>query len=64
MNPLAFAELLPVFQPGLSVNWNWPDSPEQRYVKYRPRSRRVKGQKQKVINLFMGRRKNIILDFE
>lgn len=64
MNPLAFAELLSVFQPGLLVNWNWPDSPEQRYVKYRPRSRRVKGQKQNVINLFMGRRKNIILDFE
>lgn len=64
MNPLAFAELLSVFQPGLLVNWNWPDSPEQHYVKYRPRSRRVKGQKQNVINLFMGRRKNIILDFE
>lgn len=56
MNPLAFAELSPVFQPGLFINWNWPDSPEQHYVKYRPRSKRVKGQKQKLTYLWEERK--------
>lgn len=56
MNPITFAELSPVFQPGLFINWNWPDSPEQHYVKYRLRSKRVKGQKQKLTYLWEERK--------
>lgn len=42
MNPLGFVELLPVFQPALIINWNWPDSPEKHCMKYGLTSRRVR----------------------
>lgn len=42
MNPLGFVELLPVFQPALIINWNWPDSPEKHCMIYGLTSRRVR----------------------
>lgn len=62
MNPLGFVELLPVFQPALIINWNWPDSPEKHCMKYGLTSRRVRERERKCVYLLMERRGNTLLD--